>query len=38
MEYRVNTHWFINRGDFPKRPRRSIDLYTSKFKANNMAK
>ena len=43
MEYKVNTHWFINRGDFPK---RSIERYTegriicitSKFKLNNIAK
>ena len=38
MEYRVNTHWFINSGDFPKWSRRSIYLYHDKFKSNNMVK
>ena len=42
MEYKVNTHWFINRGDFPKRSIDRIEgqliCITGKFKSNNMAK
>ena len=34
MEYRVNKHWFINRGNFLKR----LICDTGKFKSNNMAK
>ena len=38
MEYRVNTHWFINTEYFMKRFRRSINLYRGKFNSNNIAK